>query len=80
MRALHSRLRKHLRAADDGLTILDLAALSGHREDVLRASLKTMPDAYIDRYLPPVRGQYPAVWCVVVPPPHCPKPATKGLK
>ena len=36
-----------------------------------------MPVAYIDRWVDPVRGQWRAVWCVVVPPEHCPYPTDR---
>lgn len=44
------------------------------KQDSVRQALDNMPDVYIDRYLEPVRGQYPAVWCAWVPPPNCPHP------
>lgn len=73
----HPEIRALLRANDDGMTVNQLSDALGLRPDVLRNSLLAMPDVYIDRYLEPVRGQYPAVWCAVVPPPNCPHP-TKG--
>jgi hypothetical protein len=38
--------------------------------------VNSMPDAYIDRWLKTGK-RFAAVWCVVVPPPHCPKPEKK---
>ena len=40
-------------------------------------SIKTMPDAYIDRWQVGTRGRLYAVWSVVVPPKDCPKPTRK---
>jgi len=38
--------------------------------------LHKFPDAYIDRWIK--SGNFvTAVWCVVVPPPHCPRPERK---
>lgn len=38
--------------------------------------VRSMPDAYIDRWLK--TGQrVTAVWCVVVPPDNCPRPERK---
>lgn len=79
-RSIHAKLRGLLRAAEDGLTVADMAVVSGHAPDAVRTSLLRMPDAYIDRYSAPVRGQHPAVWCVVVPPPHCPRPTSKATR
>lgn len=73
-RSNHPQIRALLRANDDGMTIAQISDALGARLDSVRQALEAMPDAYIDRYLEPVRGQYPAVWCAVVPPPHCPHP------
>ena len=73
----HPEIRALLRANDDGMTVAQLSTALGSRNDVVKNCLLAMPDAYIDRYLKPVRGQHPAVWCVVVPPANCPHP-TKG--
>jgi len=70
-------LRQLLRKHTDGLTIKDLARLiESSRPNTLQA-LKAMPDAYVDRWEGPNRGQYAAVWCVVVPPENCPHPTRK---
>jgi len=73
MNYLQTRLRKRLKGTD-GMTTRQLSALvdSGMR-DITR-SLKTMPDAYVDRWTGPERGQWAAVWCVVDVPEDCPKP------
>lgn len=73
----HPDIRELLRAHDDGLTVAQLSRGLGISTDSARQALENMPDAYVDRYLAPVRGQYPAVWCVVVPPPNCPHPKAR---
>lgn len=70
----HPDIRVLLRKHDDGLTAAQISGALGIKQDSVRQSLGDMPDVYIDRYLEPVRGQYPAVWCVVVPPANCPHP------
>lgn len=69
----HQALRTLLRKYHDGLTVLELSNMAGTRTDATLASLKCMPDAYIDRWIP-ARGKDAGVWCVVVPPENCPKP------
>jgi hypothetical protein len=76
-RSRHPEIRALLRANDDGMTVTQISAALGARLDSVRWSLYSMPDAYIDRWDGPIRGQYAAVWCVVVPPENCPHP-TKG--
>jgi len=74
-------IRQTLMDNPDGLTVRRI-----HRRlpqisdaDTIRKALERMPDAYIDRWTTPVRGQYQAVWRVVVPPENCPYP-TRGEK
>jgi hypothetical protein len=76
-RSRHPEIRALLRQYEDGLTSIQIGAVLNIKQESVRQALENMPDVYIDRYLEPVRGQYPAVWCVVVPPPNCPRP-TKG--
>lgn len=67
-------LHKH----EDGLTINWLAEFLKLSTDSVRGALENMPDAYIDRWTKlPADKTYEAVWCVVVPPPNCPKPEKK---
>lgn len=69
--AIRTLLREH----DDGLTVSQLTDLMGSNKNSVNASLKCMPDAYIDRWQTAGRQKYySAVWCVVVPPENCPKP------
>ena len=70
----HDLVRKVLRDSEDGLTVKQIMDLSQVHTDSLSRILQTMPDAYIDRWQGPTRGQYSAVWCVVVPPENCPRP------
>lgn len=70
----HSEIRALLRTNDDGMTVAQISIALNIKQDSVRQSLGDMPDVYIDRYLEPVRGQYPAVWCAVVPPLNCPHP------
>lgn len=72
-------LRMHLRATPDGLTPAELAKLTGRDKHNITRCLRLMPDTYVDRWEGPVRGQYAAVFCAVVPPPDCPHP-TKPVK
>lgn len=68
--AYPARLRKLLRANPDGMTVGDLCAAIGceRGNKTVYAALHRMPDAYIDRW------NRSAIWCVVVPPEHCPRP------
>jgi hypothetical protein len=77
MKSKHDIVRKVLRDSQDGLTVKQITEAVGVDKDPLSRILQTMPDAYIDRWSGPTRGQYSAVWCVVVPPENCPRP-TRG--
>jgi hypothetical protein len=70
----HDIIRHVLRDTEDGLTVKEITDLTKVDADSLSRILQTMPDAYIDRWTGPTRGQYSAVWCVVVPPENCPRP------
>jgi len=74
MKSKHDIVRKVLRDSADGLTVKEIVDLTQIDKDPLSRILQTMPDAYIDRWSGPTRGQYSAVWCVVVPPENCPHP------
>lgn len=67
-------IRTLLRKEPDGLTLVEIASTLAIDIGVARNAIKRMPDAYIDRWVTTPRGPYAAVWCVVVPPPNCPKP------
>lgn len=74
MKSKHDLVRKVLRDSEDGLTVKQITEAVGVDKDPLSRILQTMPDAYIDRWSGPTRGQFSAVWCVVVPPENCPRP------
>jgi hypothetical protein len=71
-------VRAALRAAEDGMTLNEIAEKVGLPYRAVHRAVPKMPDAYIDRWRPP-NGAYPhqAVWCVVIPPPNCPHPREK---
>lgn len=74
----HPEIRALLREHEDGMTVDELALiLQVDMSNAVRTALKQMPDAYIDRWRAINGGPYAAVWCVVVPPPNCPKPETQ---
>lgn len=70
-------IRQLLRDNPDGLDIKTIAERVDRQESTVRMLLKNMPDTYIDRWDGPTRGQYTAIWCVVVPPDNCPHPTRK---
>ena len=80
MKSKHDLVRRVLRESEDGLTAKQITDAVGVDKDPLSRILQTMPDAYIDRWSGPVRGQYSAVWCVVIPPENCPHPVNFGVK
>ena len=67
-------LRAILRSHPEGLTTSALVAMTGRERNNVRSYLVRMPDVYIDRWEGPNRGQYTAVWCIVIPPDNCPHP------
>jgi len=71
-------VRALLRANSDGMDVGTIANTLNREPYNVRRILKTMPDAYIDRWFTTGRKKYySAVWCVVVPPANCPKPNQK---
>lgn len=75
-------IRELLRARPDGMSALEIKAAIGviKKAETVRNCLNRMPDAYIDRWVKAKRGQYEAIWCVVVPPPNCPYPTDRPIK
>jgi len=72
-------IRETLRANAEGMTVLQLAALADTGTSHIHRMLHKFPDAYIDRWIK--KGNTTtAVWCVVVPPPHCPRPPSQRNK
>lgn len=70
-----AQVRSILRQAEDGLTIRQITVAIGTDRPHTSRILKSMPDAYIDRWVKATR-LYEAVWAVVTPPENCPKPIT----
>jgi hypothetical protein len=64
----------------DGLTIKQLVELIPATQGTIRAALKNMPDAYIDRWTKgdAPKSKYESVWVVLATPEDCPRPTTKG--
>jgi hypothetical protein len=77
MLSLVKSVRVTLRGIPDGATLEDLSELLDRSKYNVRKVLKNMPDTYIDRWEVAPRGQYKAVWCVVIPPTDCPRPDGK---
>ena len=72
----HEAIAKVLYAADDGLTVTQIAKELDRSTKYVRHSLKTMRDTYIDRWR--YTGSQPeAVWCIADVPEDCPKPDRK---
>lgn len=69
--AYPARLRELLRSNPDGMTTGEMQQALGGLQKSVAAALHRMPDAYIDRWQ---TGPLRPVWCVVVPPEHCPRP------
>jgi hypothetical protein len=67
-------VRVTLRGIPDGITLEDLSDLLDRSKYNVRKALKNMPDVYIDRWEVAPRGQYKAIWCIVIPPEDCPRP------
>lgn len=79
-KSFRPRIRELLRKHPDGLTTTQMVEMLGiSRDSIATRSLKGMPDAYVDRWTKTKnsRGQYLAIWCVVVPPENCPYPTDR---
>ena len=72
----HAKLRELLRMHPDGLTTTSISHYLDLAECAARSSLKSMADAYIDRWQPARNRSWAAVWCVVEIPEDCPRPDT----
>ena len=75
-------IRVLLRNNPDGLSVAQIKAVLTkiNKPETVRKCLERMPDAYIDRWIKAKRGQYEAIWCVVVPPTNCPYPTDRAIK
>jgi hypothetical protein len=74
------QIRALLRDNPDGLTVEQIIFAVGRDKSNVKKVLRNMPDAYIDRWIAAPRLQYKAIWCVVVPPNHCPRPEGKSYE
>ncbi len=78
MKSKHDQIRKLLHESEDGLTADQIAVLlQAPSRHSIGPALRAMPDAYIDRWTGPVKGQYTAVWFAAVIPEDCPKPQSR---
>ena len=69
-----NKTRELLRNNPDGLTARQIADVFDYDNmPHMYRILHSMPDAYIDRWQRTGK-RLSAVWCVVIPPPNCPKP------
>lgn len=73
---LRQHLVRNLLRDSDGLTVAQIAQAVGTDTTHIHRMLHKLPDAYIDRWIKS-GNQCTAVWSVVVPPPHCPRPEKK---
>lgn len=75
----HPRIRLLLREYPEGMTSTQIGDRLGVKYGTVRRALDAMPDVYIDRWVlePGSRGQFLAVWCVIVPPRNCPHPTDR---
>jgi hypothetical protein len=70
---------RELLRASDGMTVAQIAQAVQTDTSHIHRMLNKFPDAYIDRWIK--RGNITtAVWCVVVPPPNCPRPESRRNK
>ena len=74
----HAKLRELLRMHPDGLGVNTISHYLDIAEPAVRSSLKTMVDAYIDRWVPARNRGWAAVWCVAEIPEDCPRPEGKS--
>jgi hypothetical protein len=73
------QLVRELLRASDGLTVAQIAQAVQTDTSHIHRMLNKFPDAYIDRWIK--RGNITtAVWCVVIPPPNCPRPESRRKK
>ncbi len=73
------QLVRELLRASDGMTVAQIAQAVQTDTSHIHRMLNKFPDAYIDRWIK--RGNITtAVWCVVIPPPNCPRPESRRNK
>lgn len=72
--ALREQLRGDLADGASASALARAIGLQGAQAvRAVHAALRSMPDAYIDRW-DETTAPMTAIWCVVVPPPHMEKP------
>lgn len=74
-RDLRAEIRALLLAKPEGMTVTDLVLATKATDKSVRVSVKSMPDAYIDRWEFPRQGPLAAVYCAVEVPEDCPRPS-----
>lgn len=72
----HQAIRDILLAADDGLTISQIAQQLGTPDESIRVTIRTVWGVYIDRWTKPRRGQHAAVYMCVSVPENIPRPTS----
>jgi hypothetical protein len=68
------RVRALLKVHPEGMTPMEIAAITGMHVANVRTSLRAMPDVYVDRWRVGKRGQFEKVWVAVPVPEDCPHP------
>ena len=70
----HHAIRDLLLAAEDGLTVNEIADHFGATANTICKTLKTVCGVYVDRWTKVSRGQYAAVYMCVETPEDAPHP------
>jgi hypothetical protein len=73
MRPMSMNIRIVLEKYPDGLTVPQIGKVLKKRPSLVRQSIQTMPDAYIDRWEAGA-SKWVSVWCLNPRPPHAPMP------
>ena len=78
MYSYNKKVREVLRSNPDGLTCAQINEIVKAPNGRILSVVKSMPDAYIDRWIYRGTQKYlSAVWCIVEVPENCPKPTTR---
>jgi len=78
-RSRHQAIRDLLLAAEDGLTINQIAEHFGAGPKTIQKTIKGVWGVYIDRWTVPKRGQYSAIFMCTEPLPDAPHPTERYL-
>ena len=73
----HQAIRDVLLAAEDGMTLKEIAGKLNVDIEAIRASIRNVWGVYIDRWTHATRGQHSAVYMCVAVPENAPKPRRK---